>query len=342
MVEGREDSDRYFAALKAEIDREPGWRQLDAVFFGGGTPSFTGAAPLRELLDALRRRFGLADGCEVSLEANPEDWNAELATELLASGFTRVSFGAQSWDPVVLRNLGRRHAPEDATRAIETARQEGFESVSVDLIFGEPSESSESWIHSLHSAIASGVDHVSTYALTVEPGTELYRSVGDGAAAPDDDVQADRYEMALDVLGDAGFVRYEVSNHARQGHACRYNLLVWARGEYSGFGMGAHAFRRKRRTRNARIMREYVNRVMGGESPVVGVDDLDAAEAAIERMFVGLRRVAGIPLDEAARRFLATDEGRQLAEAGVIGTAGDRLRVINPLLTDTVARALLG
>lgn len=342
VVEGVNRSDSYFEAVLTEIDLQPDWRPLDAVFFGGGTPSLAGAAPLRAVLDALRRRFGLGDDCEVSLEANPEDWTPQMAADLVRAGFSRVSFGAQSWDAAVLDNLGRRHRPHDSTEAVLNAQRAGFDSVSVDLIFGEPAENAASWVRTIEAAVASGVDHISTYALTVEPGTELFRSVRDGGPAPDDDVQADRYETAVELLSTAGFVRYEVSNHARPGHHCLYNLIVWARGEYLGFGMSAHGFRDGRRTRNARVLREYLDRVAETGSGVVGTEQLAAGEAELERLFVGLRRAAGVEIDEATQRFIDGTEAQRLLAARVIGIDGDRLRVLNPLLTDTVARALLG
>lgn len=342
VVEGDVAAGGYLRALAAEIEAAEEWHPLDAVSFGGGTPSLIGADALADVIRLISARFGLVEGAEVSLEANPEDWTSSMARRLVDSGFNRVSFGAQSWDSQVLDNLGRRHRPADTDRVIREAREAGFRSVSVDLMFGEPAESDASWHVTLDRAIGTGVDHVSTYGLTVEPGTALFRSIRDGAAAPDDDTQADRYEIAVGKLREAGFVRYEVSNHARPGHACRYNLIVWSRGEYLGFGMGAHGFRGGRRIRNARVLGEYLDRVERSGSAVVGTEQLSGEEAERERLFVGLRRAAGVALDDAARALLGSDEGRRLLEAGLISQGEDRLRVVNPLLTDTVARAVLG
>lgn len=342
VVEGQSEVDAYFSALITEVARGESWRPLDAVFFGGGTPSYVDVDLLRRVVEQLERQYGFAADCEISLEANPEDWSATLADELVEAGFTRVSFGAQSFDPNVLTRLGRRHRHEDSAAAVAIARRAGFDSISLDLIFGEPSETDESWAETLTQAIDTGVDHISTYALTVEPGTALHRAIARGAHAPDDDVQADRHEDGCRRLSAAGYVRYEVSNHAKPGHACRYNLIVWARGEYLGFGLGAHGFRNGRRTRNARNLSTYLERVESGRSPVVGQEVLSAAEAESERLFVGLRRAAGVRLDNAAQDFLETDEGLRLAEAGVVRVDGDRLRIVDPLLTDTVLRALIG
>ena len=341
VVEGTEDEDDYFAALHSEIADASEFRPLQALNFGGGTPSLAGGR-LPPIVELVRSRFGLDDDAEVSLEANPEDWDSTLAAELVDAGFNRVSFGVQSFDSLVLGNLGRRHTPEQAAMCVAIARDAGFQSVSLDLIIGDTGESDTSWQRTVQQAIDAGPDHVSTYALTVEPGTVLAQRVRDGESPPDDDTQAERYEHAVRELAGAGLIRYEVSNHARPGHACRYNLTVWGRGEYLGFGMSAHGFRDGTRYRNARVLGEYLRRVSSRESPVVGDERLSPEEAAQERLFVGLRRAAGVTIDEAAKEFLATPEAMRLVEAGVIDIDGDRLRVANPLLTDTVAREVLG
>lgn len=341
IVVGTEGMERYFRALSAEIEASAPFRPLDAVFFGGGTPSLAEQHHLVATLERLRRRFGLAAGAEVSLEANPEDWSASMAADLVAAGFTRVSFGVQSFEPQVLAGLGRRHTPEQAETAVRVARRAGFESVSVDVIFGDPRETAAGWAATVQRAIRAGADHISTYALTVEPGTELFRQVSSGLPGPDDDTQADRYEEAGRLLSQAGFVRYEVSNHARVGHACRYNLIVWACGEYLGFGMAAHGFKAGRRTRNARRFGDYVERVEASGSAVTAEESLEPAEAARERLFVGLRRAAGVAFDETARSFVGTNEGVRLIDAGLLEVAEGRLRVVDPLLTDEVARAVL-
>jgi putative oxygen-independent coproporphyrinogen III oxidase len=198
VVAGREDlADRYVDALVAEIEATPSLhRPLDTVAFGGGTPSRLPAAGVGRLLEALRSSHGIADRAEISLEANPEDWTAALAGGLAEAGVGRVSLGVQSFDAGVLEWLGREHDPRQAMAAVEEARRAGFRSVSVDLIFGSPAEDDASWRRSVGIALDLGIDHLSCYALTVEPGTPLSRSVRAGGPAPDPDVQADRYEAA--------------------------------------------------------------------------------------------------------------------------------------------------
>ncbi len=343
VVAGREDlAGRYVEALVAEIGASapfPG--PLEAVFVGGGTPSRLAPAAGARVLRALEERFGTAPGAEVTLEANPEDWSAPVAEAWAAAGWNRVSLGAQSFDPGVLAALGRRHRPEQAEQAVAAARAAGFASVNLDLICGSPGESAASWQATVERALATGSDHLSVYALTVEHGTALSRSVAAGAPAPDPDQQAQRWEDAARLAAGAGLVRYETSNFARPGHACLYNLVTWAQGEYAGFGAGAHRHRGGVRSWNLRRVDRYVERLEAGEPVVSGEERLGAWERERERLVLGLRRAAGVAAGEGGRRLEESAAGRRLASAGVLERGGDRLRVARPLLGDEVARAVL-
>ncbi len=345
VVAGRDDvASRFLAAVLREVEEAPIWGPLDAIYVGGGTPSrFVGIV---EIVGALSDRLGLAPGAEVTLEANPEDWSPELARRLRDGGFNRVSFGVQSFDSDVLTALGRRHRPGQALRAIADARDAGIRSISVDLIYGTPGETVASWRTSLEQAVESGADHISTYALTVEPPTELGRAVRAGAAAPDPDDQADKWELAADLLGAAGYLRYEVSNHARPGHACRYNLGVWHRGEYLAFGMGAHGYRDGVRTRHVRRLDTYLDRVERGIGPVQAADRIEGWAAEQERLMLGLRLAEGVTAGPGGVALLGSAEGRRLREAGVLAVAEvdgrAMLRVDRPLLTDAAIRIVLG
>jgi coproporphyrinogen III oxidase-like Fe-S oxidoreductase len=163
-----------------------------------------------------------------------------------------------------------------------------------------------------------------------------------GAAAPDPDIQADRYEMAEEILGGAGYRRYEVSNWCRPGHECRYNLTVWAQGQYEAYGNGAHRFRDGVRSYNVRRLEAYISEVEDGRRPIAGADPVSGWETEIDRLFVGLRRAAGVADGPGVRSLVDSDEGKVLQEAGVIAMSGDRLIVRRPLLTDEVHRAVLG
>ena len=342
VVAGRDASvPRYVAALRKEIGGEPGWKPLDAIYVGGGTPSRLSAVLLGSIVDDLSKRFGLTDQAEVSLEANPEDWNGAVADGLLDVGFERVSFGVQSFDPAVLESLGRVHTPDQAATAVGVARAAGFRSVNIDLIFGTPGETEASWRASLDRALALEPDHLSLYALTVERGTELSRAVAAGAAAPDPDVQADAYEAADTACRAAGLIQYETSNWARPDHGCVYNLITWAQGEYLAFGAGAHGHRNGVRRRNVRRLDAYLDRVEGGLSPQQGAEELDPWKREQERLMLGLRRTVGVVPGSGGAALLDSPWGRRLMEASVLGMVGGRMVVLRPLLGDEVGRAVL-
>ncbi len=334
-------SERYVAALLTELGSEPGWEPLDAIAFGGGTPSRLAPRLLGSVVDALRAHSGLAPGCEVSIEVNPEDVTPELAHGLADIGITRVSIGAQSFEPAVLAWLGRCHRPADVERGVLALRSAGIEQVNIDLIFGTPGETAEMWMRSVEWALALGPDHISTYALTVERGTALGRSVAGGAPAPDPDVQADAWEAAGMTISRSGLVRYEVSNHARPGAVARYNLSVWTGGEYLGLGMGAHRHRDGVRSWNLRRLDTYIRRLEGGLSPRQGDERLSAAERERERVFLGLRLASGVRPGEPGLRLLESPGGRRLVDADVMTMRDGRLVVTRPLLTDEVQRALM-
>jgi oxygen-independent coproporphyrinogen-3 oxidase len=342
-VAGADDMiDRYSDAIVAEIEMSPIWSPLDSVYFGGGTPSHVPPSVLGRIFSAIQARHGIQPDAEISLEANPEDFTGDRALELRRLGFNRVSFGAQSFDNGVLEALGRRHGPSQIDASVEAARNAGLLSVSIDLIFGTPLETESSWEETLARAIDTGPDHVSCYALTVEPGTPLNRAVIAGAPAPDPDVQADRYEMAEARLAAAGYHRYEVSNWSRPGHECRYNLTVWAQGEYEAYGNGAHRFRDGVRSRNVRRLDAYLSEVEAGRRPIAGADPVSGWEVEIDRLFVGLRRAEGVSDGPGVRSLIGSVDGRRLQEAGVIDVSDGRLVVRRPLLTDEVHRAVLG
>lgn len=342
VVAGADDqAERYIEALCDEISRSDPWQPLGSVYFGGGTPSHISPELLGRVLATLSNHHGISSEAEISLEANPEDFSFELATALFSLGFNRVSFGGQSLDDLVLSFLGRRHRAGDVVSSLQTARDAGFENVSVDLIYGSPGESDDAWHGTLRGVIEAEPDHVSCYSLTVERGTPLGKAVAGGAPSPDPDTQADRYEVASAILGEAGFERYEVSNWAQPGHECRYNLTVWAQGEYEGFGNGAHRFRKQVRSRNVRRLDLYLERVVAGREPTAGSERIDGWDREIDRLFVGLRRTAGVVPGPGGTALLGSDDGRRLLEAGVIGVLAGRLVVKRPLLTDEVHRSVL-
>jgi oxygen-independent coproporphyrinogen-3 oxidase len=343
VVAGKDDlTERYFSSLLAEIDMEPPAGPLDSVFIGGGTPSRVAPELLGVVVDRLADRFGLVDSAEVSLESNPEDWTPAVADGLLEAGINRVSFGVQSFDDIVLDGLGRRHKAEEGREVVDLARSAGFSSISLDLIFGSPGESLASWAATVETAIGLEPDHLSTYALTVERGTELSRRVLAGAPAPDPDDQADKYELARTALTGVGFEHYEVSNYARPGHECRYNLNTWSQGDYLAFGLGAHGHRTGIRRRNVRRFEAYLEMVEKNLRPEAGRDEISGWEAELERVFLGVRMRGGVAAPEVAELFAEDLEGAALVAARKVEVDSGTIRVREPLFTDAVARVVIG
>lgn len=333
---------RYVDSVVAEIDRDAHWNTLHSVYFGGGTPSHVDPALLGRILEALARKHGIAADAEISLEANPEDLDRQVARELIRVGFNRISFGAQSLDAATLKGLGRAHGPGDVVAAFESARSAGFENVSIDLIFGAECETDSAWEETLERSVGLEPDHISCYALTVEPGTPLARQVIAGASGPDDDVQACRYETAEAMLHEAGFHRYEVSNWSLPGSECRYNLIVWAQGEFAGYGMGAHGHRGGSRYRNHGALGSYMRRVEAGESPRAQTEGpMDVWDSELDRVFVGLRRAVGVARGPGTEELLGSELGKDLIELGVVSTSENRVWVTRPLLTDAVHRSVV-
>lgn len=338
---GNASHDAYVEAVVKEISMEVSFGPLDAVNFGGGTPSRLAPHHIGRLVATLGNHFGLNDGAEVSIEVNPEDWTASYGDGLRSAGVNRVSLGAQSTDSQILGVLGRMHSHTQTVEAVAGARSAGMASVSVDLMFGHPMESDESWAESVAAVVEMPIDHISTYALTVEPGTALSRQVADGSPSPDDDIQADRYSTFCDVANAVGFDRYEVSNHAKPGHACRYNLATWAHGEYLGFGLAAHDHRLGIRSRNHRRIDRYMDDIAAGIRPRLGSETLDMAAQEKDALMLGLRLAAGTPMTPAAQRFAESVEGQHFFDAGLIVVLDGRLVVTNPLLADMVVREAL-
>jgi oxygen-independent coproporphyrinogen-3 oxidase len=272
-------------------------RPAATVFLGGGTPTLLPAADLAALLGGVRDRFGLAPGAEVTTEANPDSVTPQALEQLAAAGFTRVSFGMQSAVPHVLAALDRTHDPARVPQAVAWARAAGL-AVSLDLIYGSPGESAADWRASLEAALACEPDHVSAYALVVEEGTRLAARVRRGELpAPDDDVLADDYDVADDVLSAAGLDWYEVSNWARTpSDACRHNLGYWRGDDWWGIGPGAHSHVGGVRWWNVRHPRAYAARLADGVSPAQAREVLTPDERYEERVLLAVRLAEGLPL----------------------------------------------
>ncbi|HEY5483311.1 MAG TPA: radical SAM family heme chaperone HemW [Propionibacteriaceae bacterium] len=331
----------YVAAALDEVAlarRVLGPRTVTSVFVGGGTPTLLASDTLVTVLGAIRETFDLADDAEVTTEANPESVTPSSLAALREGGFTRMSFGMQSAVPHVLRTLDRVHTPGRAAEAVAEARAAGFDDVSLDLIYGTPGESIADWRTSLDAALTAEPDHVSAYALIVEDGTPLARRIRRGElSAPDDDDLADKYLLADELLGSAGYGWYELSNWARPGHACRHNVAYWLSADWWGIGAGAHSHVGGVRWWNVKHPAAYTGRLATGRSPGHAREVLTADQRRVERVLLEIRLAEGVPVElltraerdraadplsrglltEAAGRFRLTLEGRLLADAVV-------------------------
>jgi len=268
------------------------------VFVGGGTPTLLPPAELGRLVTGVRDRFGLAPDAEITTEANPETITPAVLDGLRAAGFTRLSLGMQATAPHVLATLDRRHTPGRPVAAVREAHAAGFASVSVDLIYGTPGETEEDLVDALAAAVACGADHVSAYALIVEPGTRLAARVRRGELPmPDDDVLADRYELVDATLSAAGFGWYEVSNWARTvADRCRHNLLYWTGGDWWGVGPGAHSHVGGVRWWNRKHPAAWARELAAAHTPAQAREVLDDEARHAEQVLLQLRLVEGLPL----------------------------------------------
>ena len=330
-------------------------RPARTVFFGGGTPTMLDPSALIAMLDGVRDTWGLAPDAEVTTEANPDSVTRASLAALASAGFTRVSFGMQSAVPHVLATLERTHRPENVALAVRWAREAGL-AVSLDLIYGTPGESLADWEASLDAAIALEPDHVSAYALVIEPGTRMGRQLRSGEIeAVDLDTQADMYETADARLAQAGYAWYEVSNWARSPQQqCRHNIAYWTSQDWWGIGPGAHSYLGPRigpdraehgaeRWWNVKLPRAYAARIGAGESPLAEREPLTREDLELEAVMLRLRLATGMPVadlpeprPEAIAALVA--DGLLDGRAAIAGPLQLTLR--GRLLADAAVRAL--
>jgi oxygen-independent coproporphyrinogen-3 oxidase len=343
-VAGTRNQHEYVAALNREIamlgERAPGI-ELDTVFVGGGTPSLIEPDLLASTLDAVRASFDIAPGAEITLEANPSSTTPARATRWLQAGFNRISIGVQSLEADVLSFLGRVHDATRALAAVGEVRDAGFVSVNCDLIYAVPGLDDSRWRATLERIAGVAPDHISCYELTVEPGTPLHTSVHRGRVTPvDPDVALRQHVIALDMLQQAGYGQYEVSNFARPGRECRHNLAYWHNAYYLAAGVGAHGHLPAAlaqpvlgvsagagsvavRYRHGRGIGAYCAAVERGTLPVQDHELVDAVTHEQERLMLGLRLRDGVAL----RDGRVVDEAAVLRDAGFLTLSGGTARI---------------
>jgi oxygen-independent coproporphyrinogen-3 oxidase len=295
----------FVDALHREIERCPyAGLRVSTLFFGGGTPTFLEGETLAQILEHLRQRFDIAPNAEITIEANPGSVDLRKLRLLHQAGFNRLSLGVQSFHADELERMERIHSPQEVLQSLAWAREAGFTNVNLDLIFALPDQTLERWESSLRQAIALQPEHLSLYALMLEPGTRFHHLYQKGKLhLPDDEVQVAMFRLAQQLTCEAGYQQYEISNYALPGYECRHNLIYWHNRPYLGFGPGAVSFYEGRRWMNVKHPREYVRWVRAGEPLDIESEQLTGWHAVAETLMLGLRLIEGIDLAEVAQRY---------------------------------------
>lgn len=348
----------YVRALTSEIERAADFppyeggtevgkarSELDTVYFGGGTPTVLPARDLSSILDALRGSLGIAEGAEVTVEANPGTVDEPKLRDLREAGFNRLSLGVQSLDDEFLRAAGRVHTRAQALDAYHAARSAGFINIGIDLIFALPGQTVAHWSSTLDAAIALAPEHISLYELSIEEGTRFAKLCAEGKLGPiDEDARLAMYELAISVLG--RYEHYEVSNFARPGFRSRHNTVYWHNEPYYGFGAGATSYVDGARARRITDPKQYIAAINSGSDAISTSETLDPRARLGETVIMGLRMLEGVDLSRVQSETgfdVLSEFAPQIAmltERGLIEIAAGRLRVTHAglLLLNDVSR----
>ena len=341
------DQQRWREALLADLAHEAartGGARLGSIFFGGGTPSLMPPATVAALIEAAGRHWCLAEGIEITLEANPSSVEAARFADLAAAGVNRVSLGLQSLDDAALRFLGRAHDAAEGLAALEIA-QSAFDRVSLDLIYALPGQTGAQWRAELRRALSFGTSHVSLYQLTIEAGTRFATLAAQGRlAVPDADRSAALYETTQKLTEAAGLPAYEISNHARPGEESRHNLTYWRYGDYAGVGPGAHGRRDGVSTERHRKPENWLAAVDRNGHGIRASDVLSARDRGVEALLMGIRLSEGVPIARLPAGLVDLRRAAQLADHGLLEPSENRIvatprgrLVLDALLAELVA-----
>jgi oxygen-independent coproporphyrinogen-3 oxidase len=321
-------------------------RTLQSVYLGGGTPTALATTQLLVILSEIRRYFALVSNCEITIEAHPSTISEQDHVQLLEAGVTRISFGAESMEESELNLIGRPGTVQETISAVGRAKAAGFTNVNLDVMYGLPGQSLEDWQQTLAHCLSLEPTHLSCYALTVEEDTKLAIDIRRGRSpAPDEGLQIDMDKAAEQILADAGYERYEISNYAKPGYACRHNLLYWTNGEYLGLGPSAQSYMGGTRFGNVADLAAYNTSLTGSRLPIEDRTRLSEEEQLRDAVIFGLRLIQGIPtchLHQHAANYGLSSVTAQLFAARLIEKDGERSR-LSPqgrLFADTIAGQL--
>jgi oxygen-independent coproporphyrinogen-3 oxidase len=295
-------ANEYLSAILVEIGMHShilGEQTIGSIYIGGGTPTTLSQDQFCTLFNLIKEHVQLSEDAEISVEANPNTVTADSLILLKRLGVTRLSIGVQSFSNELLTRLGRVHTADQAVSAVQGARDAGFGSIAIDLIFGVPGQTKEQWRNTLETAVSLNPKHISAYCLSLDEGSQWYRDekVGIGEQT-NDDINATMYGTAMELLRSFGYQQYEISNFCMSGYECRHNVNYWDRGEYLGLGPGAWSFIGNKRWANIANVGQYVVRLREG----ITVQDKNRVEfvnkeqAALEKLFLGLRKTSGVDL----------------------------------------------
>lgn len=311
---GREDLwECYAASLLAEIRRrarECPDREFQSVFFGGGTPTALPLPFLERLAHEVFASFRIAEGAEITTEANPGTLNRETARALYGMGFNRLSIGVQAWQNSLLKRLGRIHTIEEFLENYRIVREEGFRNVNIDLMFALPGQTMAEWRETLEQAAVLEPEHISAYSLILEEGTPFYREWEKGRLMPvPEELDREMYHFAVAFLSEKGYAQYEISNFAKPGRQSRHNRIYWQAEEYLGLGLGAHSFWNGERFHTPYGLEEYIQAGGAPERLEQDRETISGQDALAEFMFLGLRLTEGVSFARFRERF-----GREMGE----------------------------
>jgi oxygen-independent coproporphyrinogen-3 oxidase len=333
------DTSAYVQALLSEMRLVRGalphsLPEFGSVYFGGGTPTVLPAPDLISILEAVRILFPISANAEVTIEANPGTVDPESLARLRGAGFNRLSLGVQSLENRLLKALGRVHTAEQAVESFAWARQAGFANISIDLMYALPGQSIDDWRVTLECAVSLQPEHVSAYALTIEPGTPFWRRRESGKLhLPSEDEELEMERLAETVLCSSGYERYEVSNYAKPGCRSRHNQVYWRNWPYLGFGAGAASYWEGERRINIKQPSAYVRTVKRGRLPIADAEKLPPLKAAGETLMLGLRMLEGIDSADVKQRFgvdvlsVFASEVERMKTLGLLQVDGTRLKL---------------
>ena len=342
----------YLRAIEKEMELRGEYIDddtLETIYLGGGTPSRLSGNDLERIFNAISRRFSIAEGAEITLEANPDDIRPDYLSALRDLPINRISMGIQSFQPEDLRLLNRRHDHEQAIRAVELCQAHGFTNLSIDLIYGLPGQTPEAWEENLRQAIRLGTPHLSAYHLTYEEGTALYKRLQAGQVEPvDEEVSVTLFHILTERMAEAGFQHYEISNFARPGFHARHNSAYWIGKPYLGLGPSAHSYNRTSREWNVASLPLYLRGIESGQ-PATERETLDLSTRYNDFIITGLRTMWGISLDKLRTEFgeallaYCQKQARPYIQRGLLRQENDRLALSQAgiLLSDGIMSELM-